>query len=80
MARKIEYKNLIQEIETAHTHVPWRAFRAFFSLFKNVSVLCFGQSLCQLRLPWAGLVRLLLGAPCRTFFFFSFFSFLKKGS
>lgn len=23
MARKIEYKNLIQEIEVAHTHILW---------------------------------------------------------
>lgn len=39
MARKIEYKNLIQEIETAHTHVPWRAFRAFF-LFLKMFLFC----------------------------------------
>lgn len=41
MARKIEYKNLIQEIE-AHTLMSPGESSELFSFFKNVSVLCFG--------------------------------------
>lgn len=38
-ARKIEYKNLVQEIEAAHANIPWpRVFTAF--LFSKTS-LCF---------------------------------------
>lgn len=49
MARKIEYKNLVQETEAAHTDVPWpRVFR--LSFFKTW-LFFWGKPLCPLRLP-----------------------------
>lgn len=69
-ARKIEYKNFIQEIEGAHTDVTWPGvFRAFFSL--KMTLLYFGKSLSWE--PCSGL----LGSAA--FFFFFLAIFLFKG-
>lgn len=69
-ARKIEYKNFIQEIEGAHTDVTWPGvFRAFFSL--KMTLLYFGKSLSWE--PCSGL----LGSAAIFFFFFWLFFYLK---
>jgi len=64
MARKIEYKNLVQEIEAAHADVTWRGvLRAFFS-FKNVSLILGKKPLS--REPCSGL----LGSAAIYLFYF----------
>lgn len=42
-ARKIEYKNLVQETEAAHADVTWRGVLRAFISFKNVSLLFGGE-------------------------------------
>lgn len=39
MVRKIEYKNLIQEIETAHTRCPLASLQSIF-LFLKMFLFC----------------------------------------
>lgn len=73
MARKIEYKNLVQEVEATHADVAWWGVFRAFSLLK-MFLFCFREKASLLgALFWATRQGSIF------FFFCLFFCFVFKG-